>query len=126
MHPADLVEHDCVLYTGSPRSLVFQRTGSGDEPVGVEVRPRFSANNSEVLRDVVLSGAGIGLLPDFSIKHHESQMLEQLLPGWSAQGYFGTSIVAIRPFSPSVPLAVHCLLEHLRQVFDRLGSRSAG
>lgn len=122
MHPADLAHHDCVLYTGSPRSLAFQRTGSEDEPVYVDVLPRFTANNSEVLRDIVCSGAGLGLLPDFSLAK-DGGPLERVLPGWDVQGYFGTHIVAVRPFSPSVPLAVHCLVEHLRQVFRPTAAR---
>lgn len=120
-HPAELAAHNCVMYTGSPRSLAFQRNGSGDAPVYVDVSPRFTANNSEVLREVVRSGAGIGLLPDFSFMNAEGRPLERVLPEWTVQGYFGTHIVAVRPFSPRVPLAVHCLVEHLRQAFSQQG-----
>jgi len=67
----------------------------------------------------VLSGAGLGLLPDFSLVGDAGRPLESVLPDWGVQGYFGAHIVAVRPFSPSVPLAVHCLVEHLRAVFDR-------
>ena len=118
-HPLELAQHDCLLYTGSPRNLAFQRAGSTDEPVYVDVQPRFTANNSEVLREVVLSGAGLGLLPDFSLSDDEAQMLQRILPEWSVQGYFGVHIIAVRPFSPQVPLAVHCLVDHLRSVFAK-------
>lgn len=119
LHPADLSAHDCVLYTGSPRSLAFQRVGYEGDPVYVDVLPRFTANNSEVLRDVVLAGAGLGLLPDFSLRGAAAGSLERVLPDWNVQGYFGTHIIAVRPFSPSVPLAVHCLVDHLRAVFSQ-------
>ena len=118
VHPADLGGHDCVLYTGSPRSLAFQRADSSRDPVYVDVLPRFTANNSEVLREVVLSGAALGLLPDFSLDGGAGRELERVLPEWSVQGYFGMHIIAVRPFSASVPLAVHCLVDHLRKVFD--------
>ena len=118
-HPLELAEHDCLLYTGSPRSLAFQREGSSEDPVYVNVQPRFTANNSEVLREVVLSGAGLGLLPDFSLNDDEAPILERILPDWTVQGYFGVHIIAVRPFSPQVPLAVHCLVEHLRSVFAK-------
>ncbi|NLC36382.1 MAG: LysR family transcriptional regulator, partial [Alcaligenaceae bacterium] len=107
----------CVLYTGSPRSLAFLREETTADPVYVEVQPRFTANNSEVLREVVQSGAGLALLPDFSLAGGD-QPLVRVLPDWKVQGYFGTHIVAVRPFSPSVPLAVHCLVDHLRDVFN--------
>lgn len=116
-HPAELSSHDVVLYTGSPKSLAFQREGGDGEPVYADVRPRFTANNSEVLREVVLSGAGLGLLPDFSINGDEKGRLERVLPEWQVQGYFGTHIIAVRSFSPQVPLAVHCMVDHLRSVF---------
>lgn len=118
-HPWQLSQHDCVLYKGSPASLAFQ-SEDGGEPVYVDVLPRFTANNSEVLREVVLSGAGLGLLPDFSINGDEQQELEPVLPRWGVQGYFGMHIIAVRPFSPQVPLAVHCLVEHLRTVFKAI------
>lgn len=119
MHPADLAQHDCVMYMGSPRNLAFQRQGLEGEPVYVDVQPRFTANNSEVLREIVLSGAGLGLLPDFSLIGHEQGGLERVLSDWKVQGYFGSHIIAVRPFSPKVPLAVHCLIEHLQSVFGR-------
>lgn len=117
-HPADLSAHDFLLYTGSPRNLAFHPHGAPEDPTYVDVQARFTANNSEVLREVVLSGAGLGLLPDFSLAQHADR-LERVLPAWTVQGYFGAHIVAVRPFSPQVPLAVHCLVEHLRGVFSR-------
>lgn len=120
LHPSDLSGHDCVLYRGSPRSLGFQRKDGQGKTVYVDVRASFTANNSEVLRDVVLSGAGLGLLPDFSLNSGpgDEQHLERLLPEWDVQGYFGSHILALRPFSPRVPLAVHCLVQHLQTVFS--------
>lgn len=118
-HPSDLAQHDCVLYLGSPKSLVFHRRNRKVKPVYVDVRGRFTANNSEVLRDVVLAGLGIALMPDFSLSTGTGRQLRRVLPEWDVQGYFGSRLLAIRPFSPRVPLAVHCLVEHLQTVFSR-------
>ncbi len=116
-HPADLARHDCVLYMGSPRSLAFQRRDQTGESVYVDVHGPFTANNSEVLREVILAGVGVGLMPDFSLAGDTGHQLERVLPEWNVQGYFGTHILAVRPFSPRVPLAVHCLVEHFQAVF---------
>lgn len=113
-HPSELVAHDCVLYMGSPGSLVFTRRGQRTKPVHVDVRGPFTANNSEVLREVVLAGVGVGLLPDFSVPGERGAQLERVLPEWEVQGYFGNFLLAVRPFSPRVPLAVHCLVQHLQ------------
>lgn len=127
-HPLDLAGHDLALYRGSPRSLGFERKDGQGKPVYVDVRASFTANNSEILRDVVLSGAGLGLLPDFSLTTGPATLdppLQILLPEWHVQGYFGSHILALRPFSPRVPLAVHCLVQHLQQTFAAMGAGGA-
>lgn len=124
-HPADLADHDCVLYMGSPRSLAFQHRRDSGKPVSVDVGGPFKANNSEVLRDIILAGAGVGLMPDFSLTADSRERLERVLPDWNVQGYFGSHILAVRPFSPRVPLAVHCLVEHLQSVFCSGGAAAA-
>jgi len=117
LHPSDLAAHDCVLYMGSPRSMEFQRKDGTPEMLHVDVRGSFTVNNSEVLRDVVLAGVGVGLLPDFSFPDAAGGRLERVLTEWTVHGYFGPHILAVRPFSPQVPLAVHCLVDHLKTVF---------
>ena len=92
------------------------RYGNGKaERVVVNVNGPLRANNSEVLREAVLGGLGIGLLPDFSAAMHLGpRQLVPLLPQWRPLGFFGDGIYAIRPWSPQVPRAVQCLVDHLR------------
>jgi DNA-binding transcriptional LysR family regulator len=58
-HPSDLPDHDCLTYlaTGSTWSFVSARG-----PVSVDVRPRFSANDSQVLLGAARRGIGIAVL----------------------------------------------------------------
>ena len=133
-HPSELTAHDCRLYlrdshAGSwtfarPAGLQTGRRKPGDgavERVGVHVTGSLKANNSEVLRDALLAGLGIGLLPDFSMPPapdgNAAAPLVQVLPDWQVQGFFGERIYALRPWSAQVPKAVQCLVEHLRQSF---------
>lgn len=60
--PADLARHDCVIYT---RLTTGQRWhfDSDDGPVHVDVGGRFRADNSEVVREAVIGGVGIAVLP---------------------------------------------------------------
>jgi len=89
--------------------------------VGVNVSGSLKVNNSEVLRDALLAGLGIGLLPDFSMPPapggNGPAPLVRVLPDWQVQGFFGERIYALRPWSAQVPKAVKCLVEHLRQSF---------
>lgn len=126
-HPSELVAHDCLLYLGnhagnwtfvrSARKKSAEKVG---EKVGVSISGSLKANNSEVLRDALQAGLGIGLLPDFSAATSlaaERPLLVQVLPDWRVQGFFGDRIYALRPWSPQVPKAVQCLVEHLRGSF---------
>lgn len=123
-HPAELAAHNCLLYLGGGHadSWTFVRnakrksTGPG-ERVGVNVTGSLKVNNSEVLRDALLAGLGIGLLPDFSVPLGDQggAALVQVLPDWQVQGFFGERIYALRPWSAQVPKAVQCFVAHLRQ-----------
>ncbi|MDB5964668.1 MAG: LysR family transcriptional regulator [Polaromonas sp.] len=125
-HPAELSGHDCLLYLRGNQGerWNFVRTARGRpsreaEQIGVEVSGPLKANNSEVLRDALLAGLGIGLLPDFSAPQGIAQPrgLVQVLPGWEVKGFFGDRLYALRPWSAQVPKAVQCLVAHLRESF---------
>ena len=125
VHPSDLASHDCLLYLGGHTSnwtfaRQSKRKAAASEKVGVPINGLLKANNSEVLRDALLAGLGIGLLPDFSVSAlaaGERQRLVQILPDWQVQGFFGDHIYALRPWSAQVPKAVQCLITHLRAGF---------
>lgn len=117
-HPSDLSGHQCLLYLrgAGGQSWSFERDARrAGEPVIVPVHGPLRANNSEVLREAVLGGLGIGLLPDFSASEHLGpRQLVRVLRQWRPQGFFGERIFAIRPWSAHVPRAVQVLVDHLR------------
>ncbi len=121
-HPSELADHRCLLYLrdGGSQSWSFVREGArrGAVPVVVPVNGPLRANNSEVLREAVLGGLGLGLLPDFTAAAYLGPgALVPVLPRWRPQGFFGDRLYAIRPWSPQVPRAVQCLVDHLRECF---------
>ena len=129
-HPSELAAHDCLMYLGGQRGQgqwTFARQAKGrrridDDKVGVNLSPKLRANNSEVLREALLAGLGIGLLPDFSLpSEHGLAGRPQLVPvlaDWQVQGFFGDRIDALRPWSPQVPAAVQALVAFLRESFS--------
>ncbi len=119
-HPAELASHQCLLYLRDTagQNWSFERDSPRKPPekVVVAVNGPLRANNSEVLREAVLGGLGIGLLPDFSAAAHLGpRQLVRVLPQWQPHGFFGERLYAIRPWSPQVPRAVQCFVDHLRQ-----------
>ena len=122
-HPSDLSTRACLLYLRDTagQSWSFERgTGRRAERVVVAVDGPLRANNSEVLREAVLGGLGIGLLPDFTAAAHLGpRQLVPVLPQWRPLGFFGDAIYAIRPWAPQVPRAVQCFVDHLKAVFAK-------
>lgn len=121
-HPSELTGHACVAYLrdGGGQTWSFEKeSGRKPERAVVALRGPLRANNSEVLREAVLAGLGIGLLPDFSAAGHLGpRELVPLLPRWRPLGFFGDAIYAIRPWSPQVPRAVQCVVDHLRKQLE--------
>lgn len=122
-HPTDLTYHDCLLYLGGTRAdtwtFIPNSEASQDKPVLVQVKGPLMANNSEMLREVVLDGLGIGLLPDFSVTSSLNKKLIPILTDWRVQGFFGNNIYALRPWTPRVPRAVQCFMEYLQTTFQK-------
>ena len=122
-HPRDLAAHDCLLYlrdAAQPATWWFERGAAGkpSERLGVQVSGPFRANNSEVLREAIVAGLGIGLLPGFSARTRARRPeMVPVLPDWRPAGFFGDRIYAIRPWAPRTPRAVDCVVSHLREDF---------
>jgi len=128
-HPRDLASHDCLLYlreAASPATWWFERGAGGAraERVGVQVAGPFRANNSEVLREAITGGLGIGLLPAFSAPARTRRpAMVPVLPDWRPAGVFGERIYAIRPWAPRAPRAVECVIAHLRECLPAAAGR---
>lgn len=58
-HPSDLPDHDCLAYTVAGTTWAFVGARG---PVSVDIRPRFSANESQVLAEAARQGLGLAIL----------------------------------------------------------------
>lgn len=123
--PAQLVDHQHLLYPRQRGVGVWAFEYIGATPmtnrhVSVPVRADFVANNSEVLREMACSGAGIALLPDFSAQSAiASGRLVEILPQWRSVGTFGRRIYVLRPYSPQIPRTIRALWDYLVENFPR-------
>lgn len=80
--PADIARHRVVGFLLAEHLNEWHLTGpDGDETVPVD--PRVRVGNSLVLRDLLISGYGIGTLPDFISRRAEAEgKLVRILPGY--------------------------------------------
>jgi DNA-binding transcriptional LysR family regulator len=64
--PADLVNHNCLIYGGFPEAARWPFVGP-DGPFSVPVRGNLSSNSIETIRAGVLAGVGIGFFTKASL-----------------------------------------------------------
>jgi DNA-binding transcriptional LysR family regulator len=112
--PEDLVRHRCLIYSlsTSPTEWTFalERTS---EPLTVRVQPYFTANSSIALREVLLAGSGIALVPTFVVGPDLREgRLKTVLPGFDiAPQTMYALYPPARHLSPKVRSFVNFLVE---------------
>lgn len=113
--PADLARHNCLFYSFLETSTEWRFTSdTGD--TSVRVAGNFTVNNSEALREAVLRGLGVALLPTFTVGADlRGKRLQQVLGEYRAHGTFGTEVYAVylptRYLSPKVRAFVDFFVE---------------
>lgn len=126
-HPSELAEHACLAYLRPGDNAAWSFVAKkGGVRITVPVSGPCGANNSEVLRESVVAGIGIAIIPAFSLAGAAAARLVHLLPEWTPTGAFGDAIYAIRPHSPHVPLAISKLVAHLRSGLAEAGWAKPG
>jgi DNA-binding transcriptional LysR family regulator len=66
--PPDLSNHNCIIYTnlrGPHRADEWRFTGPNARRVNIRVRGNFLADNAEAMREAVLSGIGVAVMPNW-------------------------------------------------------------
>ncbi len=112
--PEELVRHRCLIYSlsTSPTEWTFDRSGTS-EPLTVRVLPYFTANSSIALREALLAGSGIALVPTFVVGQdiREGQ-LRTVLPAFEIRPHTMYALYpSARHLSPKVRSCVDFLVE---------------
>ncbi len=100
LSPADLKIHNCLTfsYSRSDRIWRFISSANDKQTETVRVNGSLRANNSAILRDAVLGGIGIGLLPRWLVESDlATKRLLPLIDGWSANPGLPGQIHAVYP-----------------------------
>ena len=121
-HPVDsleqLAEADWIIHERLTSPLRWQVRGVDRHPVSFEIRkaPRLYAdsatNNSESLRDAVLAGLGVALLPEWLVRNAlDAGKLVSLLPEYT---FAQQGIYAVYPDARHVPAKVRTFIDFMR------------
>jgi DNA-binding transcriptional LysR family regulator len=109
--PADLASHDCIVYRDAREWELASARGS----TKIAVRGRLSMNNSIAIRDSLLAGIGLALIPSFYVSEHLARgELREVLSDHSAKPL---SIHAVYPRSKRLSPKVRVFIDHVRDRF---------
>jgi len=109
-HPAELVRHDCLLYSGSPNPQQWEFACDG-RTRAFPVRGRLQANNGDVLLAAAAAGFGIACAPLFLCDDAlRSGQLREILTDFPPPEL---GIHVLLPGNRMVPLRVRALMDFL-------------
>jgi DNA-binding transcriptional LysR family regulator len=112
--PADLAQHECLLYSYASAGAVWTFSGVGGEET-VRVGGRVACNNGDAIRAMAIAGLGVVAQPDFIVARHlRSGALEQVLAAYTNSV---AGIYAIHPSHRHVPLKLRCFIDQLATAF---------
>ncbi|MES0812046.1 LysR family transcriptional regulator [Roseibium sp. SCPC15] len=81
--PDELLDHDLIVYSLADSTTTWNLQKNGEE-IGIRPSPRHRIGSSLALRDLLISGLGIGTLPDFlSDEAERTGKLTRILPDWN-------------------------------------------
>jgi DNA-binding transcriptional LysR family regulator len=112
--PEDLAEHNCLLLSSwsGPPEWHFQGPGGARS---VHVGGNFRANNFDALREAVIGGLGIALMPIWLFREEmASGRVRAVLRGWEPPRL---PIHAVYPARPVVPAKVRAFIDFLEGEF---------
>ncbi len=118
--PNAVAEHRWVTFTpmGDPPRLRFERRGT---VVRVKPKGRLAVNDGQALRDWLVRGVGISVLPRFWIERElDDGRLRPLLRGWSLPR---AAVYALHAHGTQPPRRVAALVSHLADHSASFGLR---
>ncbi|OWJ64779.1 LysR family transcriptional regulator [Inquilinus limosus] len=113
--PADLLQHDCMLYSYATDQNEWEFVGPDGRLETVRVDGRLRANNAEVTLAALRAGAGLALSPDFIVGPDiAAGRLVPLLTGY--ENPFG-AIYAVWPHNRNLAPKVRAVVDFLVERF---------
>lgn len=114
--PADLSQHNCLRHLGMTKNSAW-RFEERNEEVEVRVAGRISSNSTVFLRECVLHGEGIGLMPSYSVrKDIKARRLRPLLTKYTTASL---PLYAVHPGHRHLATKVRICVDFLVDWFGR-------
>jgi DNA-binding transcriptional LysR family regulator len=113
--PQALSEHDCLIFTPGATPATWHFEGK-EGPLSIPVSGRFRSDSGEGVREAVVSGYGIGLLPAWYFRDEIANgTVKILLQGWQVPG---TPVHLIYPSRRHLSPRVRVVMDFLISQFS--------
>lgn len=113
--PRDLAACNCLYYGYGEfgDTWIFERDGRRES---VKIDGNVVVNNSEVVRDLMLAGLGVGLVARYAVADAlQDRRLVPLLEEWTPIGPFGQHAYALWLPQPHLPPKTRAFVDYLRE-----------
>ena len=123
--PSDLASLNCLSYglQGLSNEWVFQK---GKAKEVVKVSGNVVVNSSEIVRDLILEGTGVGLVARYAVsKELSSGKLHELLPAWKPAGSFTQTAYAVWKQQTHLPQKTRVFIDFLHSRLAQSGMSKA-
>lgn len=110
--PADIVGHDCLVFVAVGHTWTF---GGPSGPISMEVRARYTVNDSRNMVDAAIKGLGIAIAPEFLAREAlKAGQLVELMPDFPVVPIWFKAMV---PRHKASRPEVVAFVEHIKQEF---------
>ncbi|MGB0514909.1 MAG: substrate binding domain-containing protein, partial [Wenzhouxiangellaceae bacterium] len=118
--PADLRDHDCLIYTGSARPQEWQVLGADGRPEGIAVNGGLRTDNDHTLRQVALDGGGIVRMPRLFL--NEELRNGRLVQLWPDDIALPVTLAVVYSSRRDLPRKVRAFIDFLVECRGEWGS----
>jgi len=113
LHPEDLINHNCLRYTGSKVGSSWPFSLANGETITVNVHGNLSSTDGNFIVKAALNGMGIGFGPDFLYeKYIKTGALQLLIPKYYCEK---TAVSALYPLNHNLSRRVRLLIDFLSE-----------
>lgn len=112
-HPNDLTQHNCITYCSRERKDNHWSFIKDDEEIKVKVKGNYRVDAADAIRDVTVTGNGIGYLATYLLRDELREgKLIRLMPDWHLNQYL--PLYAIYPRHKFLPAKVNVFIDFVR------------
>lgn len=116
--PNDLTNFNCLSYGYQKltNEWTFQKD---DQTETVKVSGNLVVNSSEVVRDLMLNGVGIGLVARYTVENDlRTGALKEVLPDWTPTGSFNQTAYAIWQPQVQLPSKIRLFVDFMKSALN--------